>query len=69
MRMRWEEGFQICTSVCNGEVTITANRAGLLSLANIFADLANEEPGAHIHLDEDNSLEEGSTELIIERVD
>lgn len=50
-------------------VSISANRAGLLSLANILSDLANEELGAHIHLDENSSLEDGSAELVIERVD
>lgn len=69
MRIRWEEGFKIGVSVSEGEATISANREGLLSLANILADLANERSGAHIHLSEDNSLEDGSAELIIERVD
>lgn len=68
MRIRWEDGFEIGVGVHGGEVTVSANRAGLLSLASILADLANEEPGTHIHLDEGNSLEEDSTALIIERV-
>ena len=46
----------------------SANREGLISLANILVDLAKEGPGAHVHLDENNSLEDGSAELIIERV-
>ena len=37
------------------------------SIAEV-ADLADEEPGSHVHLDEHNSLEEGSAELIAERV-
>ncbi|MBP3883747.1 MAG: hypothetical protein J6D54_02250 [Olsenella sp.] len=69
MRIRWEEGSEISASVHESEITVSSNRAGLLSLANILADLANEEPGTHIHLDEGNSLEEGSAELIIEKVE
>lgn len=49
-------------------MTIAANREGMLSLANILIDLADSQPGDHIHLDEYNSLEEGSAELIIERI-
>lgn len=68
MRMRWEEGFEIGVRIRGDEVTISANREGLLSLAAILADLANEQPGTHVHLDEHNSLEEGSAELVVERI-
>lgn len=68
MLIRWEEGFAITAGTCDGVVSISANRAGLLSLANILTDLANEEPGAHIHLDENNSLEDGSAGLVISLV-
>jgi len=67
MRIRWEDGFEIRTSASDGEVTISANREGLLSLANILTDLASEKPGTHVHLDEYNSLEEGSVDLVIVR--
>lgn len=66
--IRWENGFEIRASALEGEVVISANRQGMLSLANILTDLANAKPGAHVHLDENNSLEDGSVELIIERV-
>ena len=46
---------------------ISANREGLLSLAKHLTALADGEPGEHVHYDEFNSLEEGSTEIIIER--
>lgn len=54
----------------NNEVYIQANRAGLLSLASQLLTLDQEEIpcGTHFHYDEINSLEEGSNELIIERV-
>lgn len=68
MRIRWQEGFEISTAIREGEIVVSANREGLLSLASILADLANEHPGAHVHLDESNSLEDGSAGLVIERV-
>ncbi len=49
-------------------MTLSANREGPLSLANILMDLADESPGTHLHLDEHNSLEDGSIELVIGRV-
>ena len=68
MRIRWEEGYEISTAVREGEMTISANREGMLSLARILTDLAEGQPGDHVHLDECNSLEDGSVELVIERV-
>ena len=69
MRIWWEDGFEIRATVLDGEVTISANREGMVSLANILLDLAEERPGAHVHLDEYNSLESGSCELVLERVE
>jgi len=69
MIVRWEDGFEIRSSIREDEVTISANREGLISLANILLDLAEGVPGDHIHLDEHNSLEDGSVDLILERVD
>lgn len=69
MRIEWERNFSIKVGVRDGEVTLSANRDGLLSLARIFSALAEETPGGHIHLDEYNSLEEGSAELIVERLE
>ncbi|MBR4928577.1 MAG: hypothetical protein IKZ63_03655 [Oscillospiraceae bacterium] len=66
MELRWEDGFRIRTSVQNGEIVITANREGLISLARNIKALAEQDPGAHIHLDSYNSLEDGSVELIID---
>ena len=67
MHARWETGFTISTAVHECEIIISANREGMLSLSSIFADLAEGQPGDHIHLDERNSLEDGSIELVIER--
>ena len=68
MEMIWEDGFTIKVSVNEKEVVISSNKEGLLSLANQLKALANEGIGSHIHYDEYNSLEEGSSELIIERI-
>ena len=50
-----------------GEV-ISANREGLLSLAGQLKALAEGMPGEHIHYDESNALETGSSEMIIEKI-
>lgn len=67
--MRWVEGFKITTRIDGCTVIISANREGLLSLANHLTALAEETEGSHIHLDVYNALEEGSTELIIEKAE
>ena len=67
MIMGWIDGFEIRTAVNNNSIVISANREGLLSLAKHLTALADGEPGEHVHYDEFNSLEEGSTEIIIER--
>ena len=61
------EGFEIKAAVENGEIVISANREGMLSLAKHLTALADGIPGDHIHYDVINSLEDGSTEMIIER--
>lgn len=66
--MIWEDGFTIKVRGEEKEVVISANKEGLISLANQLNALANESIGSHIHYDEYNSLEDGSSELIIERI-
>lgn len=68
MQPRWVGAFEIHTAIRDGEMTISANREGLLSLANILCELAEGRPGDHVHLDEFNSLEDGSCELVLERI-
>ena len=68
MKLEWIEGFQIFVNTDGQEVTISANKEGLLSLAGQLTALAKGMPGDHIHYDEFNSLEEGSSAMIIERV-
>ncbi len=68
MELNWVDGFEITVHIEDGTSVISANREGLLSLANHLRGLAEEPPGAHIHLDAYNSLEEGSSELIFETI-
>ena len=65
MRIEWIEGFEIRVTSEHKETVITANREGLLSLARQLTALAGKPPGSHIHYDQHNSLEEGSSELIV----
>lgn len=68
MKINWIEGYSIRIKDEDGQIVISANREGLLSLADQLKELAEGDPGEHIHYDEYNSLEEGSRELIIERI-
>jgi hypothetical protein len=68
MEIEWIDGFEIKTVVENGEILISANREGMISLAKHLTTLADGAPGDHIHYDEHNALEDGSADLIIERV-
>ena len=68
MRIEWVDGSEIRAAVENGEIVISANRAGLLSLAKQLAALADGAPGDHVHYDAHNALEEGSAEMIIVRI-
>ena len=67
--MEWDAGFTILVSVEDGQVVVSANAAGLRSLARHLLVLAQETMpvGHRLHLDESNSLEEGSKELIFEK--
>ena len=69
MHIEWVDGFEIRVTADKHEAVISANRAGLLSLARQLEALADAAPGDHIHYDAYNSLEEGSAELIIERAE
>lgn len=65
--IEWVDGFEIRVKVDHDAVVIAANKEGMLSLAKQLTALAEAVPGQHIHYDEYNSLEEGSTEMIIIR--
>ncbi len=68
MQFNWEDGFTIATKIENNAIVISANAAGLRSLSNHLMALADEESTqSHFHLDEYNSLEDNSVELIVEK--
>jgi len=68
MIITWQNGFKINVEIDHNTIVISSNKEGLLTLAKQLTVLAEETPGSHIHYDEYNSLEEGSNELIIEKI-
>ncbi len=68
MELNWTDGFSIRVRIDGNTAVLSANREGMLSLAKHLTALAGEPKGSHIHLDAYNSLEDGSAELILERV-
>lgn len=67
IELTWVDSFMIKCSIEREGVIISANKEGLLSLANHLITLSQESipTGNHLHFDELNSLEDGSKELII----
>ena len=69
LRLEWEENSILSVIFDKDENTLAigGNREGLISLARHLLTLAQENVpiGYHIHLDDQNSLEAGSCELII----
>jgi len=65
----WGEHFQISTRLFENEFLITANKAGLISLATQLLTLAQDDvlSGTHIHYDAYNSLENDSVAFIIQK--
>ena len=70
LQLQWEKDFAISVNALGNEVAIRANKSGLISLARHLLTLAQDSTPkhSHIHLDEYNSLEEGSAELILEKI-
>lgn len=71
LQLAWEKYYKIEVKDIQGEIMIRANSEGLLSLANHLVNLAQYDVpiNTHIHLDEYNSLEEGSLELVIQKIE
>ena len=67
MNINWQDGFTISFKIENNQGILSANKEGLLSLANQLYELAQADIGSHIHYDINNSLENDSSELIIEK--
>ncbi len=68
MEVEWLDGSEIKVRNENDVIVVSANREGMLSLAKQLMALAYGATGDHIHYDEHNALEEGSAEVIIEKV-
>ena len=66
-KIHWEDDSAIRCTIEGTQVIIDANKGGLISLARHLLELAqdNVPHHTHFHLDEFNSLEDGSSELII----
>ena len=66
MTQEREEGFSIRVGAADNTVVLSANKKGLLSLARQLIALSEETPGSHLHYDKNNSLEEDSSDLVVE---
>lgn len=66
----WEENFIIQADNNLNSVVIKANKEGLQSLAKHLLTLAQDEVpvDTHLHYDEFNSLEEGSCEIVFQKI-
>jgi hypothetical protein len=69
-RFEWEYGFEIKVIAEPKAMVIIANKAGLISLARQLLTLAQDEvpSGYHVHYDEGNSLEDGSAEMVVQKL-
>ncbi|WP_207431279.1 Imm32 family immunity protein [Sabulibacter ruber] len=68
-KYKWVKGFEIEIKVEKDTIFFKANKEGLISMANHFMNIAQDTipAGYHIHLDDYNSLEEGSSPIIIQK--
>ncbi|WP_242427003.1 MULTISPECIES: hypothetical protein [unclassified Streptomyces] len=67
----WDADARIEVRNLGSEVVIEANAAGLRTLAGHLLVLAGDgvSDGAHLHLEDNNGLEDGSVGLVLERSD
>lgn len=70
LRLVWEPDHVIYAEMRGSALLLGVNRDGLITLARLLLTLAqpNVPLGEHVHLDSSNGLEDGSIELIIERI-
>jgi hypothetical protein len=66
-----DEGARIEVRNLGGEIVLAANAAGFKTLAGHLLTLAQDATpdGAHLHLEENNGLEQGSVGLDLESRD
>ena len=71
--LRFEGDYRIKLEITGDhEVLLSANKDGLVSLATHLLTLAQDAVPAnseHFHLTEDDALEDGSVELIVQKMD
>lgn len=67
LKREWERDFRLEVAVEGREVTIRANRAGLVSLAKQLLTMAQEHvpSGCHLHYEAGTALEDDSHDLVI----
>lgn len=63
----WEEEAAVSMNVGNGEVVLSANRAGLTALAKQMLYLRNLPAGSHVHYDSAFLAADAGMELILEK--
>jgi hypothetical protein len=70
LRTDWDDGFEVSVRLEGDQVVVSGNAAGLRSLARDLLVLAQDSTpqGHHLHLDDSNSLEDGSIELVLEKM-
>lgn len=70
IRVPWVGNHQISVHINDTEVTIAANKDGLITLAKQLLTLAHDgmPSGHHIHLTDRSGLEEGSLDLTLQRM-
>ena len=70
VRLEWEDGSVLSVHQSGSVTTVSGNHDGILSLARHLLSVAQARApiGSHFHLDDGNTLEPGSTELIFEKV-
>ncbi|TDC31819.1 Imm32 family immunity protein [Kribbella albertanoniae] len=68
LRFEWEDGFEVTVDVDGSEVHLSANQAGLISLARHLLTLAQAAvpSGHHVHLTADQEIN-SDIDLIIEK--
>ena len=70
VRIEWEPGCRIAAAVSYDTVVLSADRAGLITLAKHLLALAQDAvpAGAHLHYDAGEQLDDDSKPLVIERL-
>lgn len=66
----WEDYFEIRCLIKDNSVCIEANKDGLISFARLMLEMAQDTIPEyyHFHLDGYTEFEEGSSELIVQKI-